>query len=352
MKEFWVLYNAVPKETLQTKEGISEAAVEEEALAVYSHLTTLGYSPRLYPLDDITTLGKDLKNPPQLIFNLCEGYRGKAFREMHVAAFLELMEIPFTGNRAKTLLIAQDKDLTKRILSSHGLPTPSWAVFSGEKNFEEEALMLGIAERTDLGKILPVNQAGSKKIQFPVILKPSQEDSSLGIEKDSVVYSTDQLLQQAKKLYNQFQQPILVEEFLAGREFSLSLLQRGKELQILPVSELLFQQFEEEPPIVSYDAKWLPETLSFQRTPSICPASVAKELEDHLKHLALRTFQILGGKDYARVDIRLDAGGNPHVLEFNPNPDISPQAGFCKALQAGGITYSHFLSILIRNNLS
>jgi len=329
MGSYWVLFNAVLETPHQAaKDLISEAAVEEEVEAVCAHLKALGHPCVRYPLVDIRKLVHDLTPPPPLIFNLCEGFRGNARKEMHVAALLELLGIPFTGNPAKTLLVAQDKDLAKRILSSAGIPTPKWMVYRG-------------------GTI-----AHDIPLSFPLIVKPAQEDSSLGIEKRNVVRDTESLNQVAGELHRRYQEPILIEEFLSGREFSVSLLEVEGELRVLPISEISLQGLGKDgSPLVSYEAKWLEDSPEYKLTPSICPAPVREELGKTLRTLAIETWNILEGKDYGRVDIRLDGEGKPFVLEFNPNPDISLHAGFSKSLKAAGIPYEQFLEILIHNNL-
>lgn len=329
MGSYWVLYNAVletPRHT--SKDLISEAAVEDEVEAVCTHLKLLGYSCVRYPLIDIQKLVHDLASPPHLIFNLCEGFRGNAKKEMHVAALLELLGIPFTGNYAKSLGIAQDKNLTKRILSSAGIPTPKWMIYTGGTITDD----------------IPLS--------FPLIVKPAQEDGSLGIEKRNVVRDTESLNQVAAELYRLYRQPILIEEFLSGREFNVSLLEVEGELLTLPISEISWEGLQKEgSPLVSYEAKWIEDSPEYNLTPSICPAPIHEELGHTLRTLASETWKILGGKDYGRVDIRLDEKGMPFVLEFNPNPDISLQAGFTKSLKVAGLSYPQFLQILIQNNL-
>jgi D-alanine-D-alanine ligase len=102
---------------------------------------------------------------------------------------------------------------------------------------------------------------------------------------------------------------------------------------------------------VSYEAKWIEESPEYKGTPSICPAPLTEPAAKILSELARRTFRLLDGKDYGRVDFRMDPQGNPYVLEYNPNPDISPSAGYVRSLEAANISYSEFLSILIQNNL-
>ncbi len=330
MKNVWVLYNAVTEVYSQkTKDWISEAAVQDEVEAVCTHLKTLGFSCTRYPLLDVRKLIHDLSSPPPLIFNLCEGFRGKANYEMHVAALLELLGIPFTGNTAKALGIAQDKDLTKRILMASGIPTPRWMTYKGG------------------------DMSDYFLLSFPLIVKPAREDASAGIGRRNVVEDKESLFQVARDLFEHYHQPILIEEFLPGREFSVSLLEIHKELHPLPISEISLKDLEKDgPAIVSYEAKWIEDSPEYQLTPSICPAPVSSALGQTLRTLAIETWKILGGKDYGRVDFRLDREGVPYVLEFNPNPDISLQAGFPKALNAAEIPYEEFLKILIENNLS
>jgi D-alanine-D-alanine ligase len=329
MLSFWVLYNAVSEVSPATSlDRISEAAVKDEAETVLFHLRQSGHRCREYPLTDISNLVRDLRQPPDMIFNLCEGFNGKAGLEMHVAALLELVEVPFTGNSAKTLGIAQDKSITKRLLTSEGIPTPRWTLYTGE---------------------IPLQTQG---LRFPLIVKPSREDASLGISRENVIEQREKLESVVQKLYLQYRQPILIEEFITGREFSVSLLESKGTLQILPISELSFQGLDSDsPPLVSYEAKWIEESPEYKGTPSICPAPLTEPAAKILSELARRTFRLLDGKDYGRVDFRMDPQWNPYVLEYNPNPDISPSAGFVRSLEAAKISYSEFLSILIQNNL-
>jgi len=329
MLSFWVLYNAVSEVSQDPSlDRISEAAVKDEAETVLLHLRQSGYRCQEYPLTDISRLVTDLRQPPDMIFNLCEGFNGKASLEMHVAALLELMEVPFTGNSAKTLGIAQDKSITKRLLTSEGIPTPRWTLYTGETNPQ------------------------TKGLRFPLIVKPSREDASLGISRENVVEQREKLESVVRNLYLRYRQPILIEEFIIGREFSVSLLECRGVLQILPISELSFQGLDSDsPPLVSYEAKWIEESPEYKGTPSVCPASLTEPSSKILRELARRTFRLLGGKDYGRVDFRMDFQGNPYVLEYNPNPDISPSAGYVRSLEAANISYTEFLSILIQNNL-
>ncbi|MCX7786596.1 MAG: hypothetical protein N2442_02720, partial [Spirochaetes bacterium] len=189
-------------------------------------------------------------------------------------------------------------------------------------------------------------------LTFPLIVKPSREDASVGIENRNVVKDRESLYQVTRNLYEQYREPILIEEFLPGREFNVSLLEMKGELHTLPISEVSLTALGKEgSAIVSYDAKWIEDSVEFKLTPTICPAPVSQDLGETLRTLAVETWKVLGGKDYGRVDFRLDAEGNPFVLEFNPNPDISLQAGFSKALNAARIPYEMFLKILIENNL-
>jgi GNAT superfamily N-acetyltransferase len=142
--------------------------------------------------------------------------------------------------------------------------------------------------------------------------------------------------------------PVLVEQFISGREFTVALTDTASGLQALPVSEILF--VEKGPgywPIVTYDAKWKPGTRDYDATPPRYPADVTPKLGERLSALAMQAFRLLGCRDYARVDFRVRPSGKPYLLEVNPNPDFSPTAGFAGALTAGGLSHAQFTLDLV-----
>ncbi|MDZ7384940.1 MAG: D-alanine--D-alanine ligase [candidate division KSB1 bacterium] len=319
-----VAYNEVDLAGDSHPDQISEAAVKQEAQAVYEALRRLGHRAGYLPVSDIRRAMTQVeKSRPDVIFNLCEGYRGRAQHELAVAGVWELLGVPYTGNPPLTLGLAQNKVVAKRLFAAAGIRTPAYRVFTAPP---EEGIL---------------------GLNFPVIAKPSQEDASLGISPDSVVQDVRQLRHVTKALLERYRQPVLVEEFIDGREFNVSLLD-GDPPTVLPLSEIDYSQVPVGTPrITSYEAKWLPEHPLYRGTPAICPAQVEGRLRRKLEQIAVRVFQLLHGRDYGRVDMRVDAKGSVYVLEFNPNPDISPDAGYARALRAAGVTFEEFVSRLL-----
>ncbi|MDR1625584.1 MAG: D-alanine--D-alanine ligase [Spirochaetia bacterium] len=333
-KEIWVIYNAWlrggrAKSETGSDDRISEAAVEDELRPVAEGLEELGFSPEVYALSSILDLVMRISGTgkPKLIFNLAEGFRGAAAKEMNVAALFELLDIPYTGNPARTLAAAQDKILTKRLLVSAGIPTPRWKVFQG-------------GEFPCLGDL-----------SYPLIAKPAREDSSLGIRAGGVFSDLPGIRQAAQGIFGTYRQPVLIEEFIDGREIGAAILETEGRQAVLPLSEILFDGLPPGAPrITSYEAKWLADSVFYTGTPAVCPAAVEAGLKARIEKTAVEVFALLGGKDYGRVDFRVDPAGNPFVLEYNPNPDISPAGGFARSLAAAGIGFRDFLDILVRNN--
>jgi D-alanine-D-alanine ligase len=301
---------------------VSEVAVREEAENVHQAILNLGYVPSYFPIRDILVDLKILKNkPPDVIFNLCEGYQGSAVHEMHLTGIWELMGIPYTGNAPLTLGLAQNKVLTKKLLESKKIPTPKFQVFEG-----------------------PPDRV---YLNYPLIVKPVNEDASLGISQGSVVQSPKELFLKVEEILHKYRKPVLVEEYIHGREFNISILGNSP-LKILPVSEISFTDLVEgEYHITSYEAKWLPDHPMYRKTPAICPAKISSDLKNRLEDIAVQVFKLLRGRDYGRVDVRVDSENKIYVLEFNPNPDISKNAGYANAIKAAGLKYENFINHLI-----
>ena len=301
---------------------ISEAAVIDEADAVHRTILATGRKSTLLPVRSLDTcLAQVRKLAPDLVFNLCEGLAGQARYEMHMAAIWELLNVAHTGNGALTLGISQDKALSKQLFIAKGIPTPA---------FE---LCEAVPESTNLN--------------FPLIAKPSREDASLGIMADAIIRNLAELQKSVKRLLSKYHQPILVEEYIDGREFNVAVL-GVKSPRALPVAEICFDKLsKEEPRITSYEAKWLKDHPLYAKTPSVCPAPIEPSLAAKLQDISLRVYKALGGRGYGRVDLRMDSKENIFVLEFNPNPDISPDAGFSKALKAAGLSYEDFVESMI-----
>jgi D-alanine-D-alanine ligase len=185
-------------------------------------------------------------------------------------------------------------------------------------------------------------------LDWPVIVKPGMQDASVGLDQGSVVTNLDSLNERIAFLRQTYGSPVLVEEFIPGREFSVGLIE-APGLQALPVSEILF--VEKDPafwPIVTYDGKWKPGSRDYEATPAQYPAKVTPRLANRLQSLSCKAFRLLGCRDYARVDFRVRPGGRAYILEVNPNPDFSPTAGLAGGLVSAGTTHAGFTTDLVR----
>lgn len=273
---------------------------------------------------DLRILGKWIKKEKWIVFNLCEHLDGNYRKECKVAEFLEKNKIPFTGNPSYALKTAQDKKKSKILLKKANLPVPNFIIF----------------RRKDKDKEL--------KFSFPAIVKPLYQDGSAGVNEKSVVYDKRELKGQLNFIFEHFQDPAIVEKYLDGREFNVSVIGRKKRIA-LPVSEIDFSEVPLSiPKILTYNAKWVKNDISYELTKPICPAKVSKNIENKLKNMALKAGRVLGCRDYYRVDFRADENGNIYIIDVNPNPDISPDAGLARALAAKGINYEDFILRLIK----
>jgi D-alanine-D-alanine ligase len=189
-------------------------------------------------------------------------------------------------------------------------------------------------------------------LEWPVIVKPAQQDASVGLDQGSVVTDQERLAQRVAFLFENYGPPVLVEQFIRGRELNVGLIE-APDLRTLPVSEVLF--IDKDPsywPIVTYDAKWKPGSRDYEATPARYPAEVNVRLARRLETLARQAFRLLGCRDYARVDFRVRPTGKPYILEVNPNPDFSPNAGLAGGLGSAGVTHAQFTVDLVRHALA
>ena len=323
-----IAYNAYEPRPAGSGERLSEESVADMAREARDAVRSLGYDVTLIPLQRslLHFLERVREVNPDALVNLCEGYYGRPQWEANVAATFELLGLSFTGNASKTLAFCQDKHKAKAVLRSCDLPTaPARLAFTGD---------------------------GPCDFEFPVIVKPNHEDASLGIYPDSVVHDEDGYRRQVRKILENYRQPALVESYIDGREFNVSVMEDGK-VTALPVSEIDFSAMPAgQPRICSYEAKWFEDHPLFQKTPPVCPAPIDDELRDRLQGLAVDAFRAMECRDYARVDFRVDGRGRVFILEVNPNPDISLNAGFARALGAAGIEYASFWDQMVRNALN
>jgi D-alanine-D-alanine ligase len=252
--------------------------------------------------DDAFETLRRLRGSIDLVFNIAEGRRGDS-REAQIPAMLEMLAIPFSHSGSLTQAISLDKALTKKVWRYHGLPTPRFVLFG--PGLEQETV---------------------EAIRFPVLVKPNAEGSSKGLFDGNLVESPADLLGKVAEINDLVGGKILVEEFLPGREFTVTVLGNpgiDDGLQVLPICE---QNYDLFPPdlrhFASYEAKWFFEDSAAGREACRCPADLSPGLRDEVEDLARRAFVSLGCRDVARVDIRLDDEGRANLLEINTLPGM------------------------------
>ncbi len=185
------------------------------------------------------------------------------------------------------------------------------------------------------------------RLKYPLLVKPAFEDASVGIENESIVSSAKELQTRVNYVIRYFDQPVLVEEFIEGRELNVAVLGDTK-LRVLPISEIDFSRMPDHLyNIVSYQAKWDPKHESYHKTIPKCPANLPKKIEEQAKSIALHAFRVMGCRDYARIDMRFSKDKKLYVLEVNPNPDLTEGAGFMRSAAAAGLSYSQTLKKII-----
>jgi D-alanine-D-alanine ligase len=268
---------------------------------------------------------------PGLVFNLSESFDGKSALESNVAALLNLLDLHYTGSSPAGLLMAGDKSLTKQVLGFQKIRTPEFAtLFRGA-----------------------LDHVGD--LRFPLIVKPPQEDASLGITSRSVVRDVRELLGTMDALQREFQSPVLVEEFVDGREFYVGVLGNVNP-QALPVVELDFSAFPaDRPRVASYEAKWgeggsgsAEETgAEFAGTRSVFPTDLPPELVLRMQAVGVDAFNALRLRDYGRVDLRVTADEQIHVIEVNPNCYLEQSGEFARAAAAAGIAHDALVARII-----
>jgi len=271
---------------------------------------------------------------PDIVFNIAEGLHGTN-REAHVPAICEFYDIPYSGSDPFTLSLCLHKAKTKDFLTAHGIANARYALVESEsaltRALESHALF---AER-------PSPDA-------PLFVKPVQEGSSKGITEKNFVRSRDELVAQTRFLLETYAQPVLVEEFLTGAEFTCGVLGNGASARVLPLVGMNFASLPKGAvPIYGFEAKWVWDTPSDPIDIFECPARIDDTLNAAIADLVLRAYRVLGCRDWSRVDVRLDAYGIPNIVEVNPLPGIlpNPEDNSClpKAARAAGLDYDELI---------
>ena len=300
---------------------LDKKEVEEE---VAEALTKLGHESTMHELDGTPkSLLALARMECDLIFNLTESFAGDDTADFKIAGFLELIGKKYTGAGTHGMMLAQDKAIAKKIFAFHGIHTPVFAKsFRGRLDFSHDLV-------------------------FPVIVKPAREDGSIGIEFSAVVSSIRELMERMDWLHANFDSPVLIEEYIEGREMYVGVIGNDKP-EALPVVELDLSKLPDGTPrIASAEVKWGKGTKAYRDTKSAIATDLTEESVAALQQTAVAAYQALELRDYGRVDMRLQADGRVHVIEANPNPWLSSKAEFAMAARKSGRTYPQLVEEIV-----
>lgn len=297
-----VLYNTIKSSKLKEV----EEDLEEFAINVIESLSHHGH--------DVVKINAD-KNffsniqdkKLDFVFNICERFENDYYFEPHVAGMLELAKIPFTGSDSATLNICNNKVRSKEILIANNIPTPKFQVFHSH------------SDKLD------------SNLEFPLIVKPKQQENSIGITENSIVYDGKSLRNRIKYVREKFNEESLVEEFIKGDDVEISIIGNGNDLMILPFAKVGYEKMKKIPEdkIFSYHSKWETESDHYG---DYVEAKLPSEITEKIKEISIKVFRLFNIKDYGRVDFRLTKDHKPYVIEVTANPGLSK---CCSTLEAG-----------------
>lgn len=283
--------------------------------AIEQALVSLGHTVTRVPVDmDGRWVERVRKGRFDAVFNMCEGINGTAEMESPVIGALELLGLPYTGASSLTTSLCLRKHLMNALAERMGVPVPAW----------------GLARA---GGPIPA-------VGFPAICKPATEDASLGVEQRSVVRTPRELVARLRDMHTLWDE-VIVQRFVNGREVNVGLV--GHE--VLPLAEIDFGRMPDGHwRIVSYQAKWEPESAEYIGTVPRCPAQLPDALAEEVRTIARAAWLAVGGDGYGRVDLRIDVSGRPWLLEVNANPDIAPDAGLARMARVAGLDYAALIA--------
>ncbi len=306
-------------------EGLSQQRIDEfrTEYEVITALGAMGHEVQaLGVLDSLTELRSAITDwKPDVVFNLLEEFGGIVTYDQHVVAFLELMRQPYTGCNPRGLLLSRDKSLCKQLLSYHRIPTPLFAV-----------LRRGV-------KLKP-----PRRLKFPLFVKSTTEDASLGIAQASVVDDLAHLQERVEFVHDQLGSDALVEEFIAGRELYVGVIGNGR-LTRFPVWEMKFGSMPASTAaIATRKVKWDRRYQQKYGITTEAAADLPPQIVATLDRLSRRIYRTLGMSGYARMDFRVNAAGEVFVLEANANPNLESKEDFSQSALAAGVEYPDLLS--------
>ncbi len=323
-----VLYNTDYDAEQAANANLPDAtSVRGSAKAIASALIESGYTVELtgvHGVEVYDVLAKLSTNKPDLLFNLCESMDGDPQNEPTFAGLLDLFKIPYTGANLLALASCLYKQRTKDILVAHGVPTPPYRFLRNDADLADPAL---------------------DALDYPWFVKLGHEDASIGITEANVVGNAAALRARVRELIAEHKQPVLAERYVEGREINVTLMGSGDDVDVLPLHEIDFAAMPpDRPRIVSYAAKWEEDHVDYAGTKPVPLRGVDDKTIAEIQRVARAAWSAVELRDYGRVDLRVDDNGVPWVIDVNPNPDISPDAGVTRAAAAAGMSYPQMVA--------
>ncbi len=323
MARIVVLYNTdYDAEQAATANTPDATSVRASAKAIASALIETGHTVELtgvHGTEVYSVLAKVSAQKPDLLFNLCESMDGEPRNEPTFAGLLDLFRIPYTGADLLALGSCLYKHRTKDILLAHGVPTPPYRFLRTPADLDDPSL---------------------DGLDFPWFVKLAHEDASLGITEANVVRSGAELRARSRELMAEHRQGVLAERYVEGREINVTLLGYRERVEVLPLHEIDFGAMpSNRPRIVSYAAKWDESHVDYAGTKPVPLTGVSAAQVAEIERVSRAAWRAMDLRDYGRVDLRVDEAGVPWVIDVNPNPDISPDAGVTRAAAAAGMSH-------------
>jgi D-alanine-D-alanine ligase len=338
-------HSASALETLElaADDEYAEWDSEETIAAVERALSAYGEVIRLEANQDFPERLR--RERPDIVFNIAEGARG-VNREAHVPAICEFFGIPYSGSDPFSLSLCLDKARTKEWLAYHGVRTAPFVLIRDVA--ELESFLGGKGSRN--GKNGSSSFLGARSSVF---VKPVHEGSSKGITERNFCRTPEELRAQTLFLLERYEQPVLVEEYLPGAEFTCAILGNGAAARVLPIVGINFAALPDGAvPVYGFEAKWLWDRPENPLEMFECPARIDAALASEIEQVVLRAYHVLGCRDWSRIDVRLDAAGEPNVVEVNPLPGILPNpednSCFPKAARMAGMSYDELIRACLR----
>ena len=318
---------APPEESAAERAGKKSKKTREkhDREEIYDALKKLGHEPFYHVLDgrkqSLVALSRCAAD---LVFNLTESYAGDDTKDMNVTAYLDLLNLPYTGTGPHGYSLAQDKAIAKKLFAFHGIKTPYFATaYRGRIDHAHD-------------------------IRFPLIVKPAWEDGSIGIDAEAVVSTVKELMERIEYIQEDFDSPALIEEYIEGREIYAAILDSYERAHVLPLVELDLSRLPKgTPKIATQEVKFEKDTEAYKLTKSAPADDLDEETAESLSDTALAAYRAVKLRDYGRIDMRLSPDGEVYVIEANPNPWLSSMQEFAMAARKAGRSYTQLIGEIV-----